>query len=151
MRLRLYLPMLAILPLAGCGGGMVRNVFPPRASLQQLTVQPDGRWDLQLRLQNYSNVSATFASVDASVTVAGTPAGRVSASPNLRIGPESADVAAATLTPAAAARQAVAGAGSGSIAYRLDGRILTSEPKGDYSYHFEGNLSPVPGMPGVWR
>lgn len=150
-RRRLVLALLPLL-LAGCvGGGQVRNVFPPRASIGQLTVQPDGNWTLQLRMQNYSNVSATFTRIDAKVEIAAQPAGSVSAAPNLRIGPESADVVDTTLAPSPAARAAVAALRSGSIAYKLDGRIVTSDPKGDYKYHFEGQLSPVPGLPGVLR
>lgn len=140
-----------LLPLSGCGGGMVKNVFPPRASIQQLTIQPDGQWSVQLRLQNYSNVSASFASVDASLTMAGQAAGRVAATPNLRIGPESADVVTTTLTPAPAARDAVAALHGGSLTYHLEGRIVTSDPKGNYDYRFDGTLSPIPGLNGVWR
>lgn len=145
---------LAVAPLllAGCiGTGPVRNVFPPRASIGQLTMQADGSWKLQLRLQNFSNVSTTFATVDGKVEIGAQPAGSVSAAPALRIGPESADVVDVTITPAPAARAAVAALHSGSIAYKLEGRIVTSDPKGDYKYHFDGQLSPVPGLSGVLR
>ncbi|MBS0212124.1 MAG: hypothetical protein JSR26_02950 [Proteobacteria bacterium] len=144
----------ALLPLllAGCmGGGQVRNIFPPRASIQQLTVQPDGHWKLQLRAQNYSNVSTTFARIDARVEVAGQLAGNVSVSPNLRVGPESADVAEVALVPSPAIARSLSLPTVGNIAYKLSGTIVTSDPKGEYKYSFEGQLSPVPGLPGVLR
>jgi len=140
-----------LLVLAGCFGGPTRNIFPPRASIQQLAVQADGSWKLQLRLQNYSNVSTTFATVDARIEVAGNAAGGVSAAPAIRIGPESADVVEASLKPSAAAAQAVASLRSGNLRYKLAGRIVTSDPKGDNEYTFEGVLSPVPGLVGVLR
>lgn len=154
MRAARLCPVLALVPLllAGCaGGGQVRNVFPPRASIQQLSVQPDGAWRLQLRLQNYSNVSATFASIAATVAIAAQPAGSVRAAPNLRIGPESADVVDTALTPSPAARARIAAMHGGNVPYTLDGHIITSDPRGDYPFHFEGDLSPVPGLPGVLR
>jgi len=140
-----------MLALAGCVGGPVRNIFPPRASIQQLAVQADGSWKLQLRLQNYSNVSTTFATVDAKIELAGNAAGSVNAAPAIRIGPESADVVETGFKPSAAAAQAIATLHSGNLRYKLAGRIGTSDPKGDYEYTFEGVLSPVPGLVGVLR
>ncbi|MBS0192870.1 MAG: hypothetical protein JSR34_01315 [Proteobacteria bacterium] len=154
MRLFRTLCLVALLPalFAGCAGsGQVRNIFPPRASIQQLSIQPDGNWKLQLRVQNFSNVSETFARIDAKVEIAGQLAGNVSAAPNLRIGPESADVVETTLAPSPATRQAVAAPGGGNVAYKLTGTIVTSDPKGEHKYSFEGALSPVPGLSGVLR
>jgi hypothetical protein len=140
------------LVLAGCAGGMPKSVFPPRASVQQLSVQPDGSWKLQLRLQNYSFVAMTFDKVIAKISVSGNPAGDLSMAPALRIGPQSADIVEANLRPSPAAASAVAELrGTGSVRYRLSGRIVTSDPSRDQEYTFEGVLSPVPGLPGVLR
>lgn len=143
--------LLATLALTACGSGQVKNVFPPRASIQQLMVQPDGSWKLQLRVQNFSNVSETFSRVDAKVEIAGQSAGSVSASPNLRIGPESADVVETILTPSPIAREPLTSISIGGVAYKLTGHITVSDPKGDYDYTFVGTLNPAPGLPGVWR
>jgi hypothetical protein len=45
------------LALTACSGGNPdrKQINPPRASLQQLTVLPNGQWRLVLRLQNFSN------------------------------------------------------------------------------------------------
>ena len=48
--------------LAGCGSGPVRRVSEPAASIQQLTVRADGRWDVALRLNNFSSVAMRFDS-----------------------------------------------------------------------------------------
>ena len=46
-----------LLLLAGCGsGGPVRRISEPAASLQQVSVRADGRWDVQVRLDNFSSV-----------------------------------------------------------------------------------------------
>lgn len=143
---------LPALLLAGCASdGPVRHIFPPRASIQQLTIQPDGNWRLQLRVQNYSSVSETFSRVDARVEIGGKDAGSVSASPAMRIGPESVDIVEASLAPAADARTAVASLHAGSIRYKLTGHITTSDPAGEHDYSFEGELSPIPGLTGVLR
>src|SRR5690606_8819413 len=42
--------------LASCASGPVRRVSEPAARIQQLTVQADGRWDVELRLQNFSSI-----------------------------------------------------------------------------------------------
>ncbi len=139
--------------LAGCGEGPPRkNIFPPRASIQQLSVQADGSWKLQLRLQNFSNVSTTFDKVEARIEIAGTDAGNVTVSPAMRVGPESADLVDASLKPAPdAAAKIAALRGGGNVRYKLSGRIVTTDPNGDHPYAFESQLSPVPGLAGVLR
>lgn len=152
MRLLRIPCILAILLLIiGCGGGIHRNVYPPRASIQQVTVQADGNWKIELRVENFSNVSTTMAMVSAKIELAGSDAGTVNATSSLRIGPESADVVEATLKPSATAAQAIASMHGGSVAYKLSGRIVTSDPSGDYPYTFDGRLSAVPGLQGVLR
>ena len=37
------------------------------------------------------------------------------------------------------------------IVYALEGRITTSEPKGDYPFERSSRLSPVPGLADTWR
>ena len=142
---------LVLFCLAGCFGGEKINIFPPRASIQQLTMQADGNWKVQLRLQNFSNVSMTVASVDAKIEIVGHMAGSVSATPNVRIGPESAEPVSTELKPSAAAADAIAGLKRGNVGYKLSGRIVTSDPAGEYPYTFDGQLSAVPGLEGVFR
>ena len=94
MRLSRLLPLFAlVLAIAGCAGdGVRREINPPRASLQELAVQADGRWRLSVRLQNFSNVATNFVDVDAALDVGGQAAGAVRAQPGLVVGPNSADV-----------------------------------------------------------
>ena len=54
------LSILLLATVAGCRSGPVKRVSEPAAQLQQITVRADGRWDVQLRLQNYSSIAMRF-------------------------------------------------------------------------------------------
>lgn len=141
--------------LAACGGP-VRRVSEPTAQIQQLTVRADGRWDVDLRLQNYSSIPMRFDGLRLALTVAGESAGELRATPALGIGPESADVVAVQLNPGAAAKVAVADAlaAGRSVRYQLAGDIQTTPDKGSsrsFEVRRDSALSPAPGLPGVLR
>ena len=142
--------------LAGCGGGPVRRVSEPAASIQQLTVRADGSWSVDLRINNFSSVPMRFDNVSLAVAVGGESAGTLQGQPAISIGPESADVATLTLAPTSAARIAVADALSSrkSLAYTLKGSVDATPEEGK-SRHFDiersSTLNPVPGLPGVMR
>ena len=78
--------------LASCSSAPAKLINPPRASIQQLTVYPDGHWQLTVRLQNFSNVSTVFQSVNAKLVIAGQDAGTIVLTPGISVGPEAADV-----------------------------------------------------------
>ena len=141
------------LPACGMGGGFKKQLNPPRASVQQLTVQPNGQWRLVLRVQNFSNVPSTFTSVGGNLKFGGHAAGSVMASPNISIGPESVDTVEVTMTPSLEAKMAVASvlSASQSIRYELEGQIATSQRKDPYEFKYESSLNPAPGLPGVLR
>lgn len=142
--------------LAGCGGGggIRERVFPPRATVQELAVQPDGRWALKLRLENFSNVPMRFDRVEATLKVATAQAGTLALQPGVSVGPESAEVIDLTLAPSSAAANHVQAAGvrRGSVAYELTGTIHSSEPERRRdAFEFKSQLSAVPGLTGVLR
>lgn len=144
--------------LAACSSkGPVRRVSEPAASVQQLAVQADGSWSVDLRLQNFSSIPMRFERVELALKVGGEDAGTLSAQPGLVIGGESADVVTVPFQPSPTARILVADAlASGrSIRYTLEGTITaTPEDRGrarDYGFDRDSQLSPVPGLPGVMR
>lgn len=144
--------------MAGCSsGGKPRRVSDPAASLQQLTVEADGRWSIELRLQNYSSVAMRFDAVSFAFEVGGESAGTLAAQPALTIGPESADVVTLAFEPSATARLLLAGrlADGRGTSYVLDGTISAAPTdRGkvrDYKVKRDSRLSPVPGLPGVLR
>lgn len=147
---------LTALCIAGCASGPVRRVSEPAVRIQQLTVQADGSWSTQLRIENFSSIPMRFDALDLAVTVAGQPAGRFTAQPAITIGPESADIVTATLNPSAAAKLAVADALAArrSLDYTLEGNVRsTPEDERERTFEIERRsaLSPAPGLPGVLR
>lgn len=146
-----------LLALAGCGsGGPVRRVSEPAASIQQVTVRADGRWDVQLRLDNFSSVPMRFNATNIQIAFDNGAAGTVQSQPQISIGPESADVVSTTINPTAAgrARIATALADGRSLNYTLGGSVDAAPEDGrSRSYKIERNsaLTPVPGLPGVLR
>ncbi len=147
--------VLALL-LAGCGSGPVRRVSEPAASIQQLSVRADGRWDVALRLNNFSSVAMRFDSTALEIAFDNGAAARLDLQPNLEVGPESADVhtAVVTPTPAGRARLATALADGQGLSYNLRGSLQAGPVDGkprSYEIKHESALSPVPGLPGALR
>jgi hypothetical protein len=139
--------------VAACSSAPRKQINPPRASIQQLAVQPDGQWALTVRLQNFSNVGTAFQSVNAKLTLADQDAGTIALSPSITVGPDSADVISVTLRPALGAKLVVASALSSgqSLRYVISGKIVTSDPKGSYDFTYDSTLNPAPGLNGVMR
>lgn len=148
--------VLCVLAIAACSSGPVRRISEPAAGIQQLAVAADGRWTVQLRINNYSSVPMRFDRVSLALTVDGESAGTLDGAPAITIGPESADVATLSLAPTAAARLRVADALASrrGVQYSLAGRV-DAVADGGASRSFEidrrSTLSPVPGLPGVMR
>jgi len=145
-----------VLAVAGCAAGPVRRVSEPSASIQELSVGADGRWTVQLRLQNYSSVPMRFDRVALTLRTGDQDAGELRAEPALAIGPESADTVVIALTPAPGARIAVAGALADrrSLDYVLEGTLgagANDKKARDYKLRRSSALSPVPGLPGTLR
>ncbi|WP_447730051.1 LEA type 2 family protein [Pseudoxanthomonas suwonensis] len=147
---------LAALLVAGCGS-KARRVSPPAASIQQLTVERDGSWTVDLRLHNYSSISMRFERVSLAVSVDEHEAGTLQASPAISIGPSAADTVRATLRPQPMARLAVADALAGrrTLSYRLEGEVSATPDEANKPRTFEvksgSTLNPTPGLEGVLR
>ncbi|NDK39592.1 hypothetical protein DT603_12140 [Pseudoxanthomonas gei] len=142
--------------LAACAGGPVRRVSPPAASIQQLTVNADGSWSVELRLQNYSSIPMRFDSADLALTVADQAAGSLKGAPQISVGPESADVVSLPFKPTPAARMQIADslAGRRPLAYALKGKLQATPEEGksrSFDIDVKNTLNPVPGLDGVLR
>lgn len=146
--------------LAACSSAPPRRVFPPQAKVQQLQVLADGSWSVQLRLQNFSNVSMRFDRLHSPLRIDGLDAGTLTTAPALAAGPESADVIDVAFAPSATARAAVGAAiaARGTVRYALDGVITACDLHDgatgkcrDYDFSYDSVLSPVPGLDGVLR
>lgn len=148
--------LLLCFALAACSGGPVRRVSPPAASIQQLTVNIDGSWSVDLRLQNYSSIPMRFDSADLAITVGDQAAGSLKGAPQISIGPESADVVTLPFKPTVEARMQIADALAGrrSLGYTLKGKLQAVPDEGkskSFDIDVRNTLNPVPGLDGVLR
>ena len=156
MKLRHALIATAVLALASCGGGPVKRVSEPAAGIQQLSVRADGRWDVVVRLDNFSSVPMRFSDANLDIAFDNGAAAKLQAQPGISIGPESADVFTATATPLpeGRARIATALADGRSLNYTLGGTVDAGPEDGksrSYKIKLSSALTPVPGLPGVLR
>ncbi len=147
---------LVLAVLVACSSGPVRRVSPPTASIQQLTVNADGTWSVELRLQNYSSIPMRFDNLQLALQIGDHAAGTLQASPRISIGPESADVITLPHQPSTEARIVVADALASrrSLNYALEGP-MTASPEDKKPRNFDikarNTLNPVPGLDGVLR
>lgn len=154
---QLILMVVAAFLLVSCGGGgMVRRVSEPAASIQQLTVRPDGSWAVELRINNFSSIPMRFDAIALRMSLGSEQAGALSGNAGISIGPESADVVTLIHSPTPSARIVMADAlaAQRSIGYVLKGTINATPEEGksrDYDIDRTSSLSPVPGLAGVMR
>ena len=106
-KLQAALALLLLAVVAGCASGPPKRVFPPQASLQELRVQPDGQWAASIRIQNFSTVPMRFSRLEATLSVNGAEATRISLDPGLSVGPGSNELVQHVFTPAAGPTAAV--------------------------------------------
>ena len=162
---RLYrlIPRLLVLGLLSLGlvacGPPRKSVFPPTVSIQEMTVRPDGQWQLTVRIQNNSYGGMDFKSLDGQLQLAELVPVRLHATFDLDIPELAGDVIQLNVLPTAAmtqALQAIAAKGSaGALAYRVSGSA-SAKPEQEAkprSFDFNGSdwISPVPGIPNTYR
>jgi hypothetical protein len=155
---RWIVPLVLSLALVACGPPR-KSVFPPTITVQQLAVQADGSWHMQLRIQNNSYGSMRFQSVHLAMQVGRQQAGNIDQALDLDIPALSVDVATIDLRPAPAAATALAAVdGDGSadaVSYNLDGKAdgvpeQESKPR-EFAVESHDWLSPVPGIAHTYR
>ena len=135
--------------LAACGP--VKHINSPAASIQQLSVLTNGRWQLDIRLQNFSDVGMHYATLNAHLDVEGVSAGEIEIKLDMDIPGESADIVSAAITPNAKAYELLAGDRPHDFSYAIKGHIILSEPKRDFELDHKSRLSPVPGLSNIYR
>lgn len=143
--------------LAACGP-IRKSMFPPTLSVQELHVQPDGHWRMQVRILNNGYGSVDFRRLQLTMHINHQAAARIDTRIDLSIPPLSADVTTVEATPsaaAAAALAAIANQGSaGNLAYSLTGTASAAPEHSkvhDYPVDSHDWLSPVPGVPDTYR
>ena len=150
--LRLFAIAIALSLLAGCGPPL-HPINPPSATIQQLDVLPDGRWKLQIRIENFSDKTVHYATFKAALTVSGLAAGEISLNPDIDIPGQNADIVETTLTAAPEASKAFLNdvKQPGGAAYELKGTIMIPAAGKDFKFEHKSRLSPVPGIANQYR
>ncbi|HEX4480363.1 MAG TPA: hypothetical protein VH082_06105 [Rudaea sp.] len=153
MRIRLIFVACVLSILSGCGSGRLHPINPPNASIQQLDVLPDGRWKIQIRLENFSDKTVHYTNVKASLRVGGEPATDISLNADMDVPGENADTIDTAFTPSAAAAKALATDVKlpGGASYELKGTITIPAADKDFKFEHKSRLSPVPGIANQYR
>src|SRR5580765_148328 len=152
--LRLAALAIVLVSLAGCfGGGTKHPINPPSASIQLLEVQPDGRWKLSIRLENFSDKTVHYSTLKAELRISGVDAAQLDLKPEMDIPGLNADVVETTISPNGELQKAFAldVKSPGGAAYELKGTIRIPEADKDFKFEHKSRLSPVPGIPNQYR
>ena len=152
MKIRTLFIATALVALTGCGGP-THPINPPNASIQQLDVLPDGRWKIQIRLENFSDKTVHYTDVKASLRLVGEPAAEISLNADMDVPGENADTLDTTLTPTPNAAKALATDVKlpGGASYELKGTITIPAASKDFKFEHKSRLSPVPGIANQYR
>lgn len=150
---RLAVLAVVCVALAGCFSAPVHPINPPSASIQLLEVQPDGRWKVSIRLENFSDKTVHYSTLKANLRISGIDSGEISLQPEMDIPGLNADVVDTTLTPSSDLQKAFAldVKAPGGAAYEIKGTIGIPLAGKDFKFEHKSRLSPVPGIPNQYR
>lgn len=156
LRTALSLILMALLAglLVACSSAPKKRIFPPSVSVQELRVLADGRWEADLRVQNFSTVAMRFERLQADFTLAGHAVASIDHVVADSVPPNSAEIVRIVLQPGAEAAEAVRSAlqTRRGLGYRLKGSLASSEPgTREDRFEFDSALTPMPGLDGVLR
>lgn len=152
LALRSFALTIALAALAGCGPP-THPINPPNASVQQLDVLPDGRWKIQIRLENFSDKTVHYAALKADLRVGGVAAANIDLNADMDIPGQNADIVETTLTPGADARKAFEDdiKQPSGAPYEIKGTITIPAAGKDFKFEQKSRLSPVPGIANEYR
>ena len=145
--------VVALSLLAGCGGAPPHPINPPSASIQQLDILPDGRWKLQIRIENFSDKTQHYTTFKGELRVSGIAATELALNPDLDVPGYNADVVETTFAPSNDLTRAFAldvRQPSGAP-YELKGTITIPAAGKDFKFEHKSRLSAVPGIPNEYR
>jgi hypothetical protein len=149
---RLLVAAAALVSLAGCAPPL-HPINPPSASIQQVDVLPDGRWKVQVRIENFSDKTQHYSTFKAELRVSGIAAADLSLNPDLDIPGYNADIVETLMTPSADLIRAFAldVAQPSGAPYELKGTITIPAAGKDFKFEHKSRLSAVPGIANEYR
>ncbi|HEX3122851.1 MAG TPA: hypothetical protein VHQ21_06070 [Rhodanobacteraceae bacterium] len=150
--LQVVIIAVALSLLASCSPPL-HPINPPSASIQQLDVLPDGRWKVQIRIENFSDKTVHYSTFKAALRMSGLAAADISLAPEIDIPGINADIVETTMMPSPDLSKAFASdiRQPGGAPYELSGTIGIPEAGKDFKFEHKSRLSPVPGIPNQYR
>lgn len=150
--LRLAAAVCVVSLLAGCGPP-THPINPPSASIQQIDVLPDGRWKVQIRIENFSDKTQHYTTFKAELRISGLALADLALNPDFDVPGENADIVETTLAPSADVARAFASdvKQPSGAPYELKGTITIPAAGKDFKFETKSRLSPVPGIPNEYR
>ena len=142
-----------LLLLVGCASGPVIRYFPPQASLKELKQQPDGQWQAQVRIQNFSTGAMDFSDIRLKLQIQDGSWAELGGPATLNIGASNAEVLTLGVPFSPETLQAIRDRQDRSqpLRYRLEGSVRSRDPGRTYPLNYDGRLNPAPGLAGVYR
>ena len=150
--LRFLLIAAALSLLAGCGPPL-HPINPPSASIQQVDILADGRWKVQIRIENFSDKTQHYTTFKAELRVSGLSAADLSLNPELDIPGDNADIVETMVTPSPDLSRAFAAdvKQPNGAPYELKGTITIPAAGKDFKFEHKSRLSAVPGIANQYR
>ena len=150
--LRFLLIAAALSLLAGCGPPP-HPINPPSASIQQVDILADGRWKVQIRIENFSDKTQHYTTFKAELRVSGLSAADLSLNPELDIPGDNADIVETVVTPSPDLTRAFAAdvKQPNGAPYELKGTITIPAAGKDFKFEHKSRLSAVPGIANQYR
>lgn len=150
---RVLIVVLIIL-LTACSGAPRARMFPPGASLQEIHVREDGRWELAVLLQNNARLPVRMSGFKAALSIDGQSTATIELPLDILIASSGAERVQVIIDPSAesAAALRLALAAPRGVDYSLAGVLNTIEPaRRSDEFIYQSRLSPAPGLPGTLR
>ena len=145
--------MLCLMLVISACGGPVKRIFPPQVSVQEILLQADGQVSVKFRIQNYSTLPTNYSRVTGSLKFGDIDAATLDFNPSISVGPGSNEIVQQNFRLNSVAQNAITTAikNRSRLAYKLNGEITSSEPRGRYEIKYESALNAVPGLSGTLR
>lgn len=116
-----------VLLLAACASAPPKRINPPTVSVQRLAMLGSGSFDVELRLQNHSDVTMHFADIDLQLRIAGIDAGRLQATPDIDVTPHNAEIVNLRLAAETDAAEPLSAAENAGETNTAPDRVLEGE------------------------
>lgn len=139
--------------LTACASGPAVRYFPPQATIKELKQQPDGQWQAQIRIQNFSTGAMNFGDLHFKIQIQDGAWADFASSEMVNVGAGNAELLTLRIPFSTETRLAIQERQDKSqpLRYTLEGSLRSRDPNRNFPIRYEGRLNPAPGLDGVYR